>query len=130
MHPLLDRQLKNAGIALNALPPEMATRDSKSKLSIMARRVESIPLCGRIVAVADVYDALRTKRVYKNGLSHDIAKSMIVQERGSHFDPDLVDAFGTAPIHACISLSRLNSSPAPATIAGNDRRASTRRGNL
>jgi putative two-component system response regulator len=52
-----------------------------------------IPLCGRIVAVADVYDALTTKRVYKNGFSHDIARSMIVQERGTHFDPDLVDAF-------------------------------------
>lgn len=52
-----------------------------------------IPLCGRIVAVADVYDALTTKRIYKNGFSHDIARSMIVQESGSHFDPDIVQAF-------------------------------------
>jgi len=52
-----------------------------------------IPLCGRIVAVADVYDALTTKRVYKNGFSHDIARATIVQECGSHFDPGIVDAF-------------------------------------
>ena len=47
----------------------------------------------RIVAVADVYDALTSKRVYKEALTHDIARSMIVQEAGAHFDPDVVDAF-------------------------------------
>ncbi len=52
-----------------------------------------IPLCGRIVALADVYDALTSKRVYKNALSHDVAKSIILEERGVHFDPDVVDAF-------------------------------------
>ena len=52
-----------------------------------------IPLCGRIVAVADVYDALTTKRVYKNAFAHDVARSMIMEERGSHFDPDVVEAF-------------------------------------
>lgn len=52
-----------------------------------------IPLCGRIVSVADVYDALTTKRVYKNAFAHDVAKAMILDERGSHFDPDIVDAF-------------------------------------
>ena len=52
-----------------------------------------IPLCGRIVAVADVYDALTTKRVYKNAFTHDIARSMIVEESGSHFDPEIVEAF-------------------------------------
>jgi putative two-component system response regulator len=51
------------------------------------------PLCGRIVAVADVYDALTTKRVYKNAFAHDVAKAMIIEERGTHFDPELVDAF-------------------------------------
>jgi putative two-component system response regulator len=54
---------------------------------------KQIPLCGRIVAVADVYDALTTKRVYKNAFTHDVARSIIVSERGSHFDPDVVDAF-------------------------------------
>jgi len=54
---------------------------------------EQIPLCGRIVAIADVYDALSSKRVYKAAFSHDIAKSMIVKESGEHFDPDIVAAF-------------------------------------
>jgi putative two-component system response regulator len=53
----------------------------------------AIPLCGRIVALADVYDALTTKRVYKDALPHDVAKSIIVQGSGSHFDSDIVDAF-------------------------------------
>lgn len=54
---------------------------------------EDIPLCARIVALADVYDALTSKRVYKNAFSHDIAKSIIIGDSGSHFDPDVVDAF-------------------------------------
>lgn len=52
-----------------------------------------IPLCGRIVAVADVYDALTTKRVYKGAFAHEVARAMILEERGSHFDPDVIDAF-------------------------------------
>lgn len=54
---------------------------------------EDIPLCGRIVAVADVYDALTTKRVYKPAFTHAHAKQIIMDDRGSHFDPDIVDAF-------------------------------------
>jgi putative two-component system response regulator len=54
---------------------------------------EEIPLCGRIMAVADVYDALTSKRVYKDAFSHNQAKSMIVKNAGTHFDPDLVHAF-------------------------------------
>jgi putative two-component system response regulator len=54
---------------------------------------DSIPLCGRIVAVADVYDALTSKRVYKDSFSHDRARSIIVEGSGQHFDPALVDAF-------------------------------------
>jgi putative two-component system response regulator len=53
----------------------------------------NIPLCGRIVAVADVYDALTSKRVYKEAYGHDLAKSMIRDGRGTHFDPAVVDAF-------------------------------------
>ena len=52
-----------------------------------------IPLCGRIVAVADVYDALTAKRVYEEAFVHEVARSLILEERGSHFDPDIVDAF-------------------------------------
>jgi len=54
---------------------------------------DDIPLCGRIVAVCDVYDALISQRVYKPSLSHDVARSIIVDERGTHFDPRIVDAF-------------------------------------
>ena len=54
---------------------------------------EEIPLCGRIVALADVYDALTTKRVYKDAFQHDVARSIIVEESGTHFDPDVVEAF-------------------------------------
>ncbi len=54
---------------------------------------EQIPLCGRIVAVADVYDALTTKRIYKPAFTHDTAVSMIRDDSGKHFDPDVVDAF-------------------------------------
>ncbi|HTQ40884.1 MAG TPA: response regulator [Pirellulales bacterium] len=56
-------------------------------------RGEQIPLCGRIVALADVYDALRSKRVYKEAFSHDTARDTIAQESGRQFDPDVVQAF-------------------------------------
>ena len=52
-----------------------------------------IPLCGRIVALADVYDALTSKRVYKAAFTHDVARSIILGDKGTHFDPDMVDAF-------------------------------------
>jgi putative two-component system response regulator len=54
---------------------------------------EQIPLCGRIVALADVYDALTSKRVYKESYGHDVARSIIVAGAGEHFDPDIVAAF-------------------------------------
>jgi putative two-component system response regulator len=53
----------------------------------------AIPLCARLTTIADVYDALITPRVYKAGMSHQEAMHVIFQERGQHFDPDLVDAF-------------------------------------
>lgn len=54
---------------------------------------DDIPLCGRIVALADVYDALTSKRVYKDAFSHDVARNIIVEGKGAHFDPHLVEAF-------------------------------------
>jgi response regulator RpfG family c-di-GMP phosphodiesterase len=53
----------------------------------------AIPLAGRIMSVADVYDALICKRVYKEAFSHEKAKSILLDGKGSHFDPDIVDAF-------------------------------------
>ena len=54
---------------------------------------EAIPLSARLMAVADVYDALISRRIYKEGMTHEKAASIIQEGRGSHFDPDLVDAF-------------------------------------
>ncbi|HMO24692.1 MAG TPA: HD domain-containing phosphohydrolase [Tepidisphaeraceae bacterium] len=54
---------------------------------------ESIPLPGRIVALADVYDALTSARVYKPAFDHEVAREMILEQRGRHFDPAIVDAF-------------------------------------
>lgn len=54
---------------------------------------DEIPLCGRIVAIADVYDALTSKRVYKSAFTHEKAKSIILEEMATAFDPDVVDAF-------------------------------------
>lgn len=54
---------------------------------------EQIPIAGRIVALVDVYDALSHSRTYHNGLSHGEAVATIMAGRGTHFDPDVVDAF-------------------------------------
>lgn len=57
------------------------------------RSGDDIPISARLMALADVYDALISKRVYKEGMSHERAVSIIVEGRGSHFDEDVVDAF-------------------------------------
>lgn len=54
---------------------------------------ESIPLSARLMAVADVYDALISKRVYKPAFSHETAVNIISEGSGQHFDPDIVHAF-------------------------------------
>jgi putative two-component system response regulator len=54
---------------------------------------EQIPLSARLMAIADVYDALISDRVYRVGVSHEHAVAIIFQGRASHFDPDMVDAF-------------------------------------
>lgn len=54
---------------------------------------DQIPASARIVALADVYDALISNKVYKDGVPHDAAVGIIFSERGAHFDPDVVDAF-------------------------------------
>jgi response regulator RpfG family c-di-GMP phosphodiesterase len=53
----------------------------------------SIPLSARIVALADVYDALTSKRFYKKAYGHEEARDIIMGLRGTHFDPDVIDAF-------------------------------------
>jgi len=54
---------------------------------------DDISLLGRIMAIADVYDALISKRPYKPPLTHEEAVSFIVRSKGTHFDPDVVEAF-------------------------------------
>lgn len=56
-------------------------------------RGEEIPLSARILCLADVYDALTTERCYKPAWTHQQAVNMIRSERGTHFDPDIIDAF-------------------------------------
>jgi putative two-component system response regulator len=53
----------------------------------------NIPLPGRLMAIADVYDALISKKTYKNSYTHEEAKAIISQGKGTHFDPVLVDVF-------------------------------------
>lgn len=53
---------------------------------------DAIPLSARLMAVADVYDALISRRVYKPSFPHEQAVAMIAEGRGSHFDPDVADA--------------------------------------
>ncbi|WP_455198520.1 response regulator [Kaarinaea lacus] len=54
---------------------------------------EVIPLSARILALGDVYDALTSKRCYKDAFSHEKSMSIILEGNGSHFDPDVVEAF-------------------------------------
>ena len=54
---------------------------------------DAIPISARLMAVADVYDALISRRVYKEAMSHQQAVQIICEGKGTHFDPDLVDAF-------------------------------------
>jgi PAS domain S-box-containing protein len=54
---------------------------------------EEIPLSARVVAITDVYDALTTERRYKRAYTHEEACSLIIENKGHQFDPDLVDAF-------------------------------------
>jgi PAS domain S-box-containing protein len=57
------------------------------------KKGEEIPLSARIVSLADVYDALTSRRTYKDSISHEEAVKIICSERGSHFDPEIVDVF-------------------------------------
>lgn len=57
---------------------------------------ENIPLAGRVLALGDVYDALTSRRCYKEAFSHAKSRDIIINGRGTHFDPDVVDAFVSA----------------------------------
>ena len=53
----------------------------------------NIPLSARIMAVADCYDALRSNRCYRKGFDHEKVKEMLLEEEGTHFDPEVIKAF-------------------------------------
>lgn len=59
----------------------------------MGLKGDDIPISARLMAVADVYDALISKRVYKESMSHEKAVSIMIEGKGSHFDGDIVEAF-------------------------------------
>ncbi len=67
---------------------------------------EEIPLAARIVAVADVYDALTTRRVYKAAISHGKCVQMIRAQAGKQFDPAVVDAFLEVEAEFCTIAQR------------------------
>ena len=54
---------------------------------------DAIPLSARIMALADIYDAMTSERCYKEAFSHEKVKKIIAEERGKHLDPDVVDSF-------------------------------------
>lgn len=101
-HPMIGSQ---------ALTSAQATLGSSSFLSVACEIMEThhekwdgsgypnglagddIPVSGRLMALADVYDALISARVYKPAFSHEKARDIIVEGSGSHFDPDVVQAF-------------------------------------
>jgi putative two-component system response regulator len=65
---------------------------------------EQIPISARLMAIADVYDALISRRVYKPPFTHETAMKIIEEGRGRHFDPDIVDAFAAIQL-ACKAIA-------------------------
>jgi cyclic di-GMP phosphodiesterase len=77
---------------------------------------ERIPLSARLMAVADVYDALISRRVYKPPYPHEKAMEIIREGRGKHFDPDVLDAF-VAIQEACRAIAERYADSAAAVQA-------------
>ena len=69
---------------------------------------EEIPLSARMMALADVYDALRSKRVYKPAYPHAETLEIIEEGRGKHFDPMLVDLFLESHLEFAELFERMN----------------------
>ena len=70
-----------------------------------------IPLSARIVAVADVFDALTSKRIYKGSMGFEEAKDLIVSQAGKHFDPAIVTAFKACWEDFCIRATHIQDTP-------------------
>lgn len=75
-------------------------------------RGDDIPFCGRIVALADYFDALTMDRVYRPAFDDEKVFEMITENTGSHFDPEVVQAFFSAADDIIASRERINQQPA------------------
>lgn len=81
---------------------------------------DEIPLEARLVAVADVYDALTTPRCYRSAMTHDEAMQVMTLEKGKHFDPLIWETFVAISDHVaeeCEEIDRAGA-PAPGTLPG------------
>jgi PAS domain S-box-containing protein len=79
---------------------------------------DAIPLAARLMAVADVFDALISRRAYKPAFSFEKAHGLMLEQRGRHFDPDLLDAFDAGFDDFCaIALAHTDEAPPPAEPA-------------
>ena len=97
---IMNEHTKNGAYILSTYPKPMAVDIARSHhekwdgsgypYGIFA---EMIPLCARIVCIADVYDALRSERSYKEAFSHNRSVEIMEKGRGSHFDPVILDLF-------------------------------------
>jgi CHASE2 domain-containing sensor protein len=68
----------------------------------------NIPIPGRVMAIVDVYDACTTRQLYRTPLSHDDAVAYVAQGKGTHFDPDVVDAFvRVSPVIRTVVLEQM-----------------------
>lgn len=83
---------------------------------------DEIPLCAKILAVADVFDALTSKRCYKAAMPYDKACAIIREERGTHFDGSVVDAFVTSSEKILAAMSEFNSENGGSNDGYSDRR--------
>lgn len=79
---------------------------------------DAIPLEARIVALADVYDALTSQRVYKAAIPHEQAVDMIAEQSGKHFDPDVVRAFRAVAKAFAEEKVRWSRKPVQETVTG------------
>ena len=78
---------------------------------------EAIPVSARLMALADVFDALTTRRIYKPSMSVEETTRIIIEGRGVHFDPDVVDAYLACREAFLAVAQRMPDAPEPAAVA-------------
>lgn len=109
-HPEAGAGLARGSDALEAAAPIIAAHheryDGRGYPEGLAG--EAIPLGARIVAAADVYDALTTSRPYKRAFSHEAATGILCDQAGAALDPGVVKAFVAVPFHSLAEAARLN----------------------